>query len=56
MTKKRVLFVDDEPNILDGLRRMLRSMRKEFELCFADGGVNALQMICEKSFDIVVSE
>ena len=56
MTKKRVLFVDDEPNILDGLRRMLRSMRKEFELCFADGGVNALKMISEKGFDIVVSD
>jgi len=56
MTKKRVLFVDDEPNILDGLRRMLRSMRKEFELCFADGGAAALQMIDEKGFDIVVSD
>ena len=56
MAKKRVLFVDDEPNILDGLRRMLRSMRKEFELCFADGGANALAMLNENGFDIIVSD
>lgn len=56
MAKKRVLFVDDEPNILDGLRRMLRSMRKEFELCFADGGTNALTILNDKGFDIIVSD
>ena len=28
--KKRILFVDDEPNLLAGLRRMLRSMRREW--------------------------
>jgi HD-like signal output (HDOD) protein len=56
MSSKRVLFVDDEPNILDGLRRMLRSMRKEFEMSFATGGVQALQIMEEKDFDIIVSD
>ncbi len=27
--KSRILFVDDEPKILQGLRRMLRGMRNE---------------------------
>jgi len=28
---KRILFVDDEFNILEGLKRMLRPMRTEWE-------------------------
>ena len=27
VSKKRILFVDDEPNVLHGLQRMLRPMR-----------------------------
>ena len=39
---KRILFVDDEVNILDGLKRMLRPMRGEWEMSFATGGEAAL--------------
>jgi len=56
MDKRRILFVDDEPNILDGLRRMLRSMRKEFELCFAESAKEALALMNENEFDVVVSD
>lgn len=56
MKKKRVLFVDDEPNILDGLRRMLRSMRKEFEMKFADNAAKALLMMENEEYEIVVSD
>ena len=35
---KRILFVDDEVSILDGLKRMLRPMRTEWEMSFAPGG------------------
>ena len=35
---RRVLFVDDEPRILEGLRRMLRPQRREWEMAFAPGG------------------
>ena len=56
MDKRRILFVDDEPNILDGLRRMLRSMRKEFELCFAENAKEALEMMEKEEFDVVVSD
>jgi HD-like signal output (HDOD) protein len=54
--KRRILFVDDEPNILDGLRRMLRSMRKEFDLYFAESGKDALKLMDENEFDVVVSD
>lgn len=56
MTKKNILFVDDEPNILSGLKRMLRSLRKEFDMFFAESGAEALQLMEEHTFDIVVSD
>ena len=43
-------------NILDGLRRMLRSMRKDFELCFAENAKEALEMMENGEFDVVVSD
>lgn len=56
MTKKRILFVDDEPNILAGLKRMLRSMRKEFDLHFAENAKEALKIMESTEFDVVVSD
>lgn len=56
MSKKKVLFVDDEANVLDGLRRMLRSMRKEFDLNFAESGKQALALMEDNTFDIIVSD
>jgi hypothetical protein len=43
---KRVLFVDDESNILDGVRRMLHADRKRWNMEFAVGGEAALHA-CE---------
>jgi YesN/AraC family two-component response regulator len=34
----RVMFIDDEPNILAGLRRMLRAQRGEWDMSFANSG------------------
>ncbi|MEP6901112.1 MAG: response regulator [Actinomycetota bacterium] len=51
-----ILFVDDEPNILEGLQRMLRSMRNDWQMSFALGGIEALAMLKEKSIDVVVSD
>ncbi|WP_035246016.1 response regulator [Desulfogranum mediterraneum] len=56
MTKRNVLFVDDEPNILSGLRRMLRSMRKEMEFHFAESGKEALEVFAASPIDIIVSD
>jgi putative nucleotidyltransferase with HDIG domain len=51
-----ILFVDDEPNILSGLQRMLRTMRHEWEMFFASSGIEALQMVKDKSIDVIVSD
>ncbi|MEM9172791.1 MAG: HDOD domain-containing protein [Pseudomonadota bacterium] len=55
---KRIVFVDDEPNILSGLKRMLRPMRKEWDMHFCDSADAALDLMAssEEPFDIVVTD
>lgn len=52
--RKRVLFVDDEPLVLQGLQRMLRNMRNDWDMEFTDGGVKALEIMKLRPFDVVV--
>ncbi len=54
--KKRALFVDDEPNVLQGLRRMLFELEGEWELVFAQSGEEALERMRETPVDVVVSD
>lgn len=56
MKKKTILFVDDEPNILSALKRMLRSMRKEMDFHFAESGAEALALVEEVAPDVIVSD
>ena len=53
---KRILFVDDEIRILDGIRRMLYAERKQWEMEFVLGGEAALQACEATSFDVVISD
>ncbi|MFK8015303.1 MAG: HDOD domain-containing protein [Gammaproteobacteria bacterium] len=54
---KRILFVDDEPNILAGLKRMLMRQRREWDMHFAESGLAALDLLAaSKPFDVVVSD
>jgi putative nucleotidyltransferase with HDIG domain len=53
---KRVLFVDDEPYVLSGLRDMLRKQRKQWHMVFALGSEQALAELAHGSFDVVVSD
>lgn len=54
--RKRILFVDDEPKILEGLRRILRPLRNEWEVEFAEGGIEALEILSRSSFDAIVTD
>jgi len=54
--KRRILFVDDEPMVLQGLQRMLRGMREEWEMEFLDGGAKALARMAEQPVDVVVAD
>jgi HD-like signal output (HDOD) protein len=53
---KRILFVDDETRILDGLRRMLFRMRDEWEMEFVDSGEKALARLAAVPADVVVTD
>lgn len=54
--KLRVLFVDDEARILQGLRRMLRPLRHEWEMSFAGSGHDALKIMDATPFDVIVAD
>lgn len=52
----RILFVDDEQNVLSGLKRALRGMRDQWEMRFASGGEEALTLLREQESNVVVSD
>ncbi|MEW6282796.1 MAG: response regulator, partial [Candidatus Eremiobacterota bacterium] len=52
----QLMFVDDEPNILAGLRRMLYPLRKEWSFSFMEGGQAALDSLSDGRADVVVSD
>jgi len=53
---KRVVFVDDEARILEGLRRLMRSLRHEWEMEFYDSPLTALERLETAPADVVVSD
>jgi HD-like signal output (HDOD) protein/CheY-like chemotaxis protein len=55
-TRLRILFVDDEASILDGLRRLLRPLRDEWEIFTANGGLEALALLEREPLDVIVSD
>ena len=54
--QQRVLFVDDEAPILEGLRAVLRPQRREWDMVFALGGPAGLQAVLSSKFDVVVTD
>jgi DNA-binding NarL/FixJ family response regulator len=54
--KKRLLFVDDDVNVLEGLRRVLRNQRNEWDMHFAGSGAEALQELERMPMDIVIAD
>ncbi|MEA3544330.1 MAG: response regulator [Thermodesulfobacteriota bacterium] len=52
----KILFVDDDPNLLRGLRRGLRPLSKEWEMFFVGSGKEALEFFANTPVDIVISD
>lgn len=52
----RILFVDDEQRILDGLRNILRRERARWDMHFALGGHAALEQMNQAPFDVLVTD
>jgi YesN/AraC family two-component response regulator len=51
-----ILFVDDEPAVLEGLENRLRPLRKRWEMRFALGGQQALKEMERLPIDVIVSD
>jgi DNA-binding NtrC family response regulator len=52
----RILFVDDDQDILAGLRNRLRAQRSRWDMVFVQSGYEALEELELASFDVVVSD
>jgi len=53
---RRVLFVDDEPNILEGLRNLLHRQRRKWEMLFVQSGREALEVLAREPVDVIVTD
>jgi HD-like signal output (HDOD) protein/CheY-like chemotaxis protein len=53
---KRILFVDDEPRVLQGLQRLLRPHRDDWEMAFVTSGAEALDLLDASPFDVIVTD
>ncbi len=56
MEKRRILFVDDESNVLSGLERMLHGMRGTWSMEFCADARLALERLDQAPFDVVVTD
>jgi HD-like signal output (HDOD) protein/ActR/RegA family two-component response regulator len=54
--RSRILFVDDEQSVLDGLRRSLHRMRDSWEMTFVSSPEAAARLAAESTFDVVVAD
>ena len=52
----RILFVDDNPLVLDGLCRQLRPMREQWEMSFARTGEAAMARLAAQPHQVIVTD
>ncbi|MGR6873411.1 HD domain-containing phosphohydrolase [Pseudomonas sp. HK3] len=53
-TARKILFVDDEPQMLTALQRVFRG--KQFDVKIANSGAEALEILKEHPFDVIISD
>jgi HD-like signal output (HDOD) protein/CheY-like chemotaxis protein len=54
--KTRILFVDDEPLVLDGLQRLLHPMRREWDMDFVSDGGEACARLSRARYDVLLTD
>jgi putative nucleotidyltransferase with HDIG domain len=54
--KLSVLFVDDDNNLISGLKRSLRIYARDWELYFATSGQEALEILSGNRMDVIVTD
>ena len=53
---RQILFVDDEPEYLTLLQGILQPTEPGWDMKFANGGIEALEMMSRSRFDVVVTD
>ncbi len=56
MIKKNILFVDDNQNIINGIKRALRRERNNWVLFFACSAEDALELMAYTPIDLIVTD
>lgn len=54
--RSRILFVDDEVLVLQGLKRSLHSMRDQWDMTFVDSGVAAIEALAREHYDAIITD
>ncbi len=54
--RRRILFLDEDPNATASLRRLLRRHRDEWEMVFVNDPHEALELLRRNDWDVVVTE
>jgi len=54
--RERILIVDDDPDILDGLNRCLADATDELDVTCVQGGQAALDLLRDGDFSVVISD
>src|ERR1700761_9760886 len=53
---RQVLFLDDEPQVLEGLRTRLQPLQNKWQMTFVDSGADALSHFEHAPHDVIVSD
>ena len=53
---KQILFVDDEQHVLEGLKRLLYPLRRQYGMVFVSSGQEALDLLRAGGFDVLVTD
>ncbi|OQX18013.1 MAG: hypothetical protein BWK76_08900 [Desulfobulbaceae bacterium A2] len=53
---KTILFVDDEPLVLNALRRMMHPLGRDWQMYFVESGAEALKICAREQVDVVVTD
>lgn len=54
--RSRILFVDDDANLLAGLQRTLRGLGQEWDMRFVGGGRAALELLAVEPCDVIITD
>ena len=54
--KLSVLFVDDDSNLISGIRRMMHPMENEWDIFYFNAGTEVLEFLKEKQVDVIISD